>query len=49
MVEDIRVSFKELVSESKWMDKATQVNGYLILLIGWRSGVCDIFNIIKNT
>ena len=32
MVEDIRASFKELVSESKWMDKKIQAR-YIILYI----------------
>ena len=28
LIEDIRLSFKELVSESTWMDIETQVNSY---------------------
>jgi hypothetical protein len=29
MVEDLRAAFQELVTESDWMDSATQVSGKL--------------------
>ena len=46
LIEDIRISFKELVSESTWMDVETQVNFYSNLVQNlpiWR-----ICNLVQN-